>query len=134
MNIQKVDALLKGCMNADAAITVPAFVPSEYGDFLRAHNGAEGMVSPEQYVILWRAEQLEELNADYSVSEFLPGVLLIGTDGGDTAYGIDDKGQYVSVPIVGMGASELRSLGSSLEEFLERIASSLSDTSGRTVL
>jgi len=124
MNIANVTELLRECVVAHGADAVPAFVPPQYRDFLRLHNGGEGFIGPDRYVILWRAEQLQELNAGYSVGEFLPGVLLIGTDGGDTAYGIDDNSQYVSVPIVGMALDEVQVIGSSLEQFLQRIADS----------
>ena len=36
----------------------------------------------DTYVILWKAEELGELNASYQVDEDAPGLLLIGSDGG----------------------------------------------------
>ena len=39
------------------------------------------------------------LNNDYETQEFLNNIILIGSDGGDMAYGIDISGKYVEVPL-----------------------------------
>jgi hypothetical protein len=96
----------------------------DYFEFLSRHNGAEGFLGTDRYIVLWSDLQLRELNEAYGVEDFAPSVLLIGTDGGDTAYGIDDAtGRYVSVPIVGMSREALKDEGASFEEFLANTAS-----------
>ena len=50
--------------------------------FLGRANGGEGSID-EQYVRLWRAEELIEMNLGYNVVKvFFPNLFLIGTDGG----------------------------------------------------
>jgi hypothetical protein len=100
-------------------------VPPDYKAFLREANGVEGFVAPEAYLILWSVSDLHSLNAAYAVSEFLAGVTLIGTDGGDTGYGFrfrEEQVEYVSTPLVGMEPAALKVMGASLNELVARIA------------
>lgn len=91
----------------------------EYSEFLRRHNGAEGCIGPQQYLSLWSAEQVAELNAAYGFAEWAPDVVLIGSDGAGTGYGINRvTGRYVSVPFVG-SAEDMLDEGASFEEFLQ---------------
>ncbi|SRR6266404_9898902 len=79
-------------------------LPNDYVGFLKTCNGGEGFVG-EDYLILWRIEELEEFNRDYEVQEYVPGLLLIGSNGGGEAYGFrTDKTPWeiVRVPFVGM--------------------------------
>jgi hypothetical protein len=99
-------------------------LPPDYKEFLRETNGLEGFVAPEAYLILWSASDLHSLNGAYAVSEFLSGVTLLGTDGGDTGYGFrfrEGQVEYVSTPLVGMEPGMLKVMGASLEELAARI-------------
>lgn len=64
---------------------------------------------------------IEELNDDYEVNEFLTNSVLIGSDGGDTAYGINEEGKFFSVPFIGVDDGEIVILGNSFEEFIEKL-------------
>lgn len=89
-------------------------LPADYVECLRESNGAEGFVYPEVYLVLWSTAELVELNAAYSVPEFAPGLVLIGTDGGEEGYGFvrDATGyRYVAVPLIGMSMETARTLG-----------------------
>ena len=95
-------------------------LPLEYREFLAETNGGEGTVG-EAYVQFWSVAQILELNPAYAVEEFAPGVVLIGSDGGDTAYGLiheTDKWNFVDVPFIGMSLSELTPHGESFAGFL----------------
>lgn len=99
-------------------------LPPDYKAFLREANGVEGFVAPEAYLMLWFASDIHSLNGAYTVSEFLPGVTLIGTNGGDTGYGFRFRGgqvEYVSTPLVGMEPATLKAMGASLDELVARI-------------
>src|SRR5262249_30653850 len=88
-------------------------LPQEYLDFLRAANGGEGPLGERGYLALWRAEEVGQANQEYSVAEFAPGLLLIGSDGGGTAVGIDlrssDSGgmHFVELPFIPMRVEEI---------------------------
>lgn len=71
--------------------------------------------------MLWEKEDIEELNDTYEVNEFMSDCILIGSDGGDTAYGIDIMGRFFSVPFIGMSNEEMCYLGTTFCEFLENL-------------
>lgn len=47
----------------------------------------EGMIGEKNYLVLWEKKEIEELNNGYAVQEFLNHIILIGSNGGDIAYG-----------------------------------------------
>lgn len=101
-----------------------ARLPGEYIDFLKLTNGAEGFVGPNSYVMLWCVEELAELNQSYEVQNYVPGLLLFGSDGGGEAYGFDMRNPgwpIVQVPFIGMAWDVAQPIGSSFVEFLERL-------------
>jgi hypothetical protein len=93
--------------------------PEDYFELLLHSNGGEGSIG-ESYLVLWKVEELIELNEAYGAQEFTPGLLIIGSDGGDTAYCIDTKSDFkpfVHVPFIGMDLDEVERCGGSLQEF-----------------
>lgn len=79
----------------------------------------EGMIGTANYLVLWKKSELEELNDDYAVSEFLSDTILIGSNGGDTAYGINIKGQFIEVPFIGMDEDEVKIVANTFDEFID---------------
>jgi hypothetical protein len=81
-------------------------LPDAYAEFLQFSNGAEGALGNGSYVQMWKAEELTELNESYRVKEFAPGMLLIGSGGGDEAIGIDLRkgsqtyGSFYKIPFI----------------------------------
>lgn len=81
----------------------------------------EGMIGENSYLILWKKSDIEELNDCYAVNEFLTNSVLIGSDGGDAAYGINEDGKFFSVPFIGMDDDEVEIMGNNFEEFIENL-------------
>jgi hypothetical protein len=100
-------------------------LPHDYRAFLGTSNGGEGFLG-ENYVSLWKAEELEPNNSGYNVASFAPGLLLFGSDGGGEAYAFDTRDNpwaVVKVPFIGMGEAGLAiPLGHSFTEFLKNIS------------
>jgi SMI1 / KNR4 family (SUKH-1) len=99
-------------------------LPSDYANFLRASNGGEGFVG-DNYLALWKAEELKQLNDEYQVPEYAPGLLLFGSDGGGEAYAFDTRQApwtVVQMPFVGMDLRYARPVGSGFTEFLRGLA------------
>ena len=92
-----------------------------YEEYLRQTLSGEGMVGENNYLLLWKKCEIEELNDLYGAHEFLSDVILIGSDGGDTAYGIDIKGRYVEVPFIGMDDEEIRIIGNNFDDFINYV-------------
>jgi len=90
-------------------------------------RGAQRRVTLGQnYVMLWKAEELKPLNAGYEVARFAPGLFLFGSDGGGEAYAFDireDPWVVIQVPFIGMGDPQYAiPLGRSFTEFLKNVA------------
>ena len=79
------------------------------------------MIGENSYLMLWDRCDIERLNNGYGVNEFLTDCILIGSDGGDTAYGINEEGSFFSVPFIGMDDSEIKIIGANFEEFIEKL-------------
>lgn len=92
--------------------------PDDYKEFLCFFNGGNGNISENSYLHLWEYEKIEEFNNDYEAPEFLTDITLIGSDGGDIAYGINKKGQFIEVPFIGMNDDEVNVIGNSFMDFL----------------
>jgi len=67
-------------MIAEAEESVGRKLPATYGQFLAVHDGGEGFVG-ENYLILWSIVELASANRDYQVEEWVPGLLLFGSNG-----------------------------------------------------
>lgn len=92
----------------------------DYLELFTVMNGAEGSVAePLGYIRLWRTDEVLELNAIYC--EFLTDVVLIGTDGGNEAYGLTTRDHtivVVRVPFVVMAEEFVELVAESVEEFV----------------
>ncbi|WP_153242676.1 SMI1/KNR4 family protein [Frateuria defendens] len=98
-------------------------LPHGYRDFLQKNDGGEGFIS-DNYVILWRAEELIEFNREYEVEKYAPGLFLFGSDGGGEGYGFDMREQdapVVMVPFIGMSLRYARPIAPSFADFLRRL-------------
>lgn len=45
-------------------------------------------------------------------------IVLIGSDGGDEAYGIDVNGRYIEVPFIGMDDEEVKIIAGDFDGFI----------------
>ncbi|WP_053059952.1 MULTISPECIES: SMI1/KNR4 family protein [Burkholderia cepacia complex] len=101
-----------------ALIEIP--LPDDYLTFLREHNGGEGFIDNE-YLMLWRAEDIVTFNEEYEVAEYAPGLLLFGSNGGGEAYAFDTRVspmQIVEVPFIGMDLADVIPIAGSLTTLL----------------
>jgi SMI1 / KNR4 family (SUKH-1) len=69
--------------------------PKDYIEFLSFSNGAEGIIG-ENYLILWSIDYIIKLNDAYGVNDFVKGLVLFGSNGGDTAIAsIQDRMKHI---------------------------------------
>lgn len=94
-------------------------LPEQYIEFMRKHNGGEGDIG-ETWFILFPLEELQEINDDYEIEEFLPGHIIIGSNGGGELYGIDKEGNYFNVPAL-IDEDDVSLLGTDIESLPERV-------------
>ena len=73
-------------------------------------------VEPEWYV-LWRPEEVEEFNRNYQLSEFAPGFVTFGGNGGGELLVVNEQGEVFCMPAIGMAPDTAIKIASSLQEF-----------------
>jgi len=98
-------------------------LPDDFRAFLQATNGGEGFIG-ENYIMLWTAEELGELNEAYPVKECAPGLLLFGSDGGGEGYAFDMRTSpppIVMVPFVGMSLTYANPVAPTFVAFLKNL-------------
>lgn len=105
-------------------------LPKDYVAFVKIHNGGEGDIG-ETWLILYPLEELQEINDDYEIEEFLPGHIIIGSNGGGELYGIDNKGNYFNVPAL-IDEEDISLLGTDMEFLPDRINALWSGFSSRS--
>ena len=101
-------------------------LPDDYLQFLQYSDGGEGFIG-NAYVMLWRLEELLDLNQGYKVEEFAPELFLFGSDGGGEAFAFDMRSStvaIVSVPFIPLDSAYAYRLGSSFDDFLDFISKS----------
>ena len=69
--------------------TYETSLPEDYLAFLQMANGADGELANGVPVSFWKAELLAQVNEEMKTEEWMPGCFVIGSDTGDTIYGID---------------------------------------------
>jgi hypothetical protein len=110
---------------ADAEQSMVHRLPSDYKLFLQWSDGGEGQVG-NRYLSLWKASELSQLNADYEIATYLPGLVAIGTDGGDLAYAFDfrnpEGAAVVEVPLGDLDPASAVKIADRFEDFLRRTA------------
>ncbi|HEX8275600.1 MAG TPA: SMI1/KNR4 family protein [Longimicrobiaceae bacterium] len=67
-------------------------LPEDYREVMRARGGF-ALSRPGTPLNLFRADELSGQNADEEFEEGLPGMFMIGTDGGGSAYFYDPEGR-----------------------------------------
>ena len=100
-------------------------LPADYVEFLRSTNGAEGPIGEKSYLSIWPVEEVKVLNDEYAVNEIRAGLLLFGSDGGDTGYAFDTRSaeeRVVEIPFIGMSLEAVTQRGRSLADFFEYLA------------
>lgn len=98
--------------------------PRDYRAFLLASNGLEGSIGGDRYIMLFRVEDIAGINVAASTSEFAPGFVIIGSDGGGTSYGFRWHGQspeYGRVDDMELANDRIEVLGVSLVDMIRRL-------------
>lgn len=99
-------------------------LPRSYLDFLQQHNGGEGFIG-QNYIILWKAEELVDFNREYEVDKYAPGILLFASTGGGEGYGFDTLSTsmpIVQIPFIGMDRRYATPVAQDLPDLFARLA------------
>ena len=77
--------------------------PNDYWEFIKEFNGGEGFIGTQNYLSLWKVDNLIDWNKKYDVDLYAPGYFIFASDGGGTAYAFNKKdGSIVAFQFIGM--------------------------------
>lgn len=110
----------------EAASSLGHALPADFVEFLRKHDGGEGFLG-DNYLIVWKAEELSTFNREYEVDQYAPGLILFGSSGGGEAYGFDTRSvsmAVVRVPFIGMAWQYALPVANNFDESLRQLAAS----------
>src|SRR5262249_34861594 len=95
--------------------------PVDYVAFLRASNGAQGMLSSDEYIDLWPVEEVPKLNLSYQFPEYCPEVVAFGSNGGGEAFVFRRSNAHIAiVPFIGMAINDAIDVAPAFRDFLRR--------------
>jgi hypothetical protein len=97
--------------------------PGDYKHFLSTSNGASGFVG-ESYLLLWSLDDMEEINQLSNLEEYIPGLILFGSDGGGETYAFDTRQSrlsFVKFPSIGVNSENVEFCGHTFYDFLAHI-------------
>lgn len=84
----------------------PFRLPTEYTDLLKSSNGGDGEISSDPgWLILWKAEEVCQFNAEFKVVEDAPGFWGFGDNGGGEILAFDFRSDPPSIgalPMIGL--------------------------------
>lgn len=117
--------------NGEASTSVIATLdylclPDDFLFTLLQGNGGEGYIGDE-YLILWKSEELIIFNKEYEVNKYAPGIFLFGSNGCGEGYGFDMRNKpykIVEIPFIGMDLQYANYIADNFTDLLERMRSS----------
>lgn len=94
--------------------------PKGFREFYLKNDGAY-IVTESKYIELWTLDEMETLNKEYLVHEYIPEYYFFGTDGGGMGFAIQKQtGLIFEIPFIGMFEFQ-KFLCKTFDEFLNWI-------------
>lgn len=97
-------------------------LPDEYLNFMKKYNGGAGFIG-EEYLTLFKIEEIDKINNDYGVEEFDEDIVLIGSNSASEAIALDfrdKKTKYILIPSL-FDYEAIIELSDSLYGFFKRV-------------
>lgn len=113
-------AFMKPLEETDIVSIMGVGLPEDYLEFMHKYYGGEGTIGEDSYLRLFPLVELQEVNEDYCVDEFLTNHCIIASSGGGELYGIDDRGNYFAVPAI-MSEEDKIIMGNTFVEFIGKL-------------
>ena len=94
-------------------------LPKQYLEFMKKHNGGQGDIG-ETWLEFFTLEDLQEINDDYCIEDFLHDHIIIGSYGNGELSGLDRDGVYFNVPAI-MDEDDVTVLGDDINLLPDKI-------------
>ena len=105
-------------------MTVP--LPSDYLAHMQQREPWEGFTregTEPGYVVLWSLEQLDEFNADIEITNYAPGFIGFGGNGGGELLAFDNSGAVFMLPLIGLAPDVAIRIADTFTELVGRLES-----------
>lgn len=102
-------------------------LPPDYLAYLHESGAFEGFLSEgppfghESSIILFAANEIQQVNDDYQFDKYADGFLAFGSNGGGELYVFDQMGAVYVMPEIGMEPNAALLTARSFAEFAKRI-------------
>ena len=111
----------KGCDADEIRKHLADDLPGDYLEFVEKYNGATGFLG-DFYLDLFSLNLLVKFNSDDSyLREIVPGLFLIGSDGGGTGFAYifeNNSDKIFELPLILVGREEMKFVSDDFEGFL----------------
>ena len=103
--------------------TIDFTLDEDYLDFMIETNGAYGNISEEQYLILWKIEEVIMSNPYYNDIEECKNLFFVGSNGGNLGYAfLKANGKMTSIDFLDIGERDPEIIADSFSDFLVKIS------------
>jgi hypothetical protein len=78
-------------------------------------------MSEDNFLSLWRLQDLSKKNKNYEIHDSAPGIVIFGDDGGSEAYAFDTRSnpwRIVAMPYVALDIAQARVIAPNFLDFL----------------
>lgn len=117
-------AFIAPCATTNIFSVMGVALPNDYLEFMHKYYGGEGAIWEKSYLRLFPLAELQEVNVDYCVEEFLPNHCIFASSGGGELYGVDASGHYFGVAAI-MDETDKIIMGNTFVEFIGNLDSYL---------
>ena len=94
-------------------------LPADYIELMRDHDGGEGDVGENAYIQIFRLSELQDINDEYQISEYIKDYFVWGTDLGGMLFGYSGgTGMYSAVDACSLCEDDLMCVSDSLCGFI----------------
>ncbi len=98
-------------------------IDNDYLDLMKNHNGAEGFVNSEIFIMLWRIEDLIAINRKCESLPEQDNYFFFGSDGSNLRYAFDKSdGSIISIDSYELGEVEPKNFGNSFKVFFDKLS------------
>ncbi|WP_428897784.1 hypothetical protein Dip518_001577 [Parelusimicrobium proximum] len=96
----------------------------DFLEFIVNCDGAEGAVSPEEYIAFWNIEDIVALNPYYKDDKECEKIFFFASDGSNFGYGFDKNSKnIIGIDFLDISEVSPKTLASSFEEFVKYLDS-----------
>ena len=108
---------------ASAEASLGVMFPADYRDIIKSSGGFEEMM-PNAHLVLWSLEEVVDINGRdaYGLLESLPGLFLVGSDGGGELLAFDLRTEPAAVVLVNAVSSSWDDVSPQADSLRELLA------------